>query len=82
MSQHERDPAGKVHQGVPPGSGETGHRREVVLGESGPPVELVPSTIGNWVKAYQEGKLGEIGKTYRPLTGDGTGQGEEREFYP
>jgi transposase len=26
------------------------------------------STIGNWVKAYQEGKLGEIGKTYRPLT--------------
>jgi transposase len=24
--------------------------------------------LGNWVKAYQEGKLGEIGKTYRPLT--------------
>jgi transposase len=31
-------------------------------------LNLAPSTIGNWVKAYQEGKLGEIGKTYRPLT--------------
>jgi transposase-like protein len=26
------------------------------------------SSVGNWVKAYQEGKLGDIGKTYRPLT--------------
>jgi len=31
-------------------------------------LNLAPSTIGNWVKAYQEGKLGEIGKNYRPLT--------------
>jgi len=27
-----------------------------------------PSTIGNWVKAHKAGKLGEIGKTQRPLT--------------
>jgi transposase len=26
------------------------------------------STIGNWVKAYKDGKLAEVGKTYRPLT--------------
>jgi transposase len=29
---------------------------------------LPPSTLGNWVKAYKAGKLGEIGKTQRPLT--------------
>ena len=26
------------------------------------------STIGNWMKAAKTGKLGDIGKTYRPLT--------------
>ncbi len=26
------------------------------------------STIGNWVKAYKEGKLGDVGRSYRPLT--------------
>lgn len=29
---------------------------------------LPPSTLGNWVKAYKSGKLGDVGKTYRPLT--------------
>ncbi len=29
---------------------------------------LAPSTVGNWVKAYKAGKLGELGKSYRPLT--------------
>ncbi len=27
-----------------------------------------PSTLAYWVKAYKEGKLGEIGKTQKPLT--------------
>jgi len=31
-------------------------------------LSLPTSTLGNWVKVYQEGKLGEIGKTFRPLT--------------
>jgi transposase len=31
-------------------------------------LSLAPTTIGSWVNAYQEGKLGEIGKAYRPLT--------------
>jgi transposase-like protein len=26
------------------------------------------STIGNWVKTYKEGKLGDVGRSYRPLT--------------
>jgi transposase len=31
-------------------------------------LSLPPSTLANWVKAYKAGKLGEGGKTYRPLT--------------
>jgi len=29
---------------------------------------LPTSTLANWVKAYKEGRLGDVGKTYRPLT--------------
>jgi transposase len=29
---------------------------------------LPPSTLTNWIRLYKEGKLGDIGKTYRPLT--------------
>ena len=38
------------------------------LPEAGRRLSLSPSTIGNWVKAYKAGKLGEVGKSYRPLT--------------
>ena len=31
-------------------------------------LSLPPSTLGNWVRAYKAGKLGEVGKTQRPLT--------------
>ena len=31
-------------------------------------LSLSPSTLRYWVKAYQEGRIGEVGKTYRPLT--------------
>jgi transposase-like protein len=31
-------------------------------------LSLAPSTLAYWVKAYREGKLGEIGKTQKPLT--------------
>ncbi len=31
-------------------------------------LSLPPSTLGNWVKAYKSGNLGDVGKTYRPLT--------------
>jgi transposase len=31
-------------------------------------LSLPTSTLTNWVKAYKAGKLGDVGKTYRPLT--------------
>ena len=31
-------------------------------------LSLPPSTLGNWVKQFKAGRLGELGKTYRPLT--------------
>jgi len=31
-------------------------------------LSLPTSTLANWVKAYKAGKLGDVGKTYRPLT--------------
>jgi transposase len=31
-------------------------------------LSLPPSTLGNWVKAHKAGKLGDIGKTQKPLT--------------
>ena len=31
-------------------------------------LSLPSSTLANWVKQFNAGKLGEIGKTYRPLT--------------
>lgn len=36
--------------------------------EAGRRLNIAPQTIGNWIKAYKAGKLGEVGKTYRPLT--------------
>jgi transposase len=36
--------------------------------EAGRRLQLAPTTIMNWVKAAKAGKLGEIGKNYRPLT--------------
>lgn len=31
-------------------------------------LNLPPTTLDNWMKKYKAGKLGEIGKNYRPLT--------------
>ena len=36
--------------------------------EAGRRLSLPPSTITSWVKQFKAGRLGEIGKTYRPLT--------------
>jgi len=36
--------------------------------EAGRRLSLPPSTIVSWVKKFNSGRLGEIGKTYRPLT--------------
>ena len=31
-------------------------------------LSLPPSTLATWVKQFRAGRLGEVGKTYRPLT--------------
>lgn len=36
--------------------------------EAGRRLSLPPSTITSWVKQFKAGKLGDIGKAYRPLT--------------
>jgi transposase len=41
---------------------------ELSLPEAARRLSLPPSTLGNWIKACKEGRLGTIGKTYRPLT--------------
>jgi transposase len=38
------------------------------LPEAARRLSLSSSTLGNWLKASKTGKLGEIGKNYRPLT--------------
>jgi transposase len=37
-------------------------------GEAAQRLSLPTSTLANWVKAAKAGKLGEVGKNYRPLT--------------
>ncbi len=38
------------------------------LPEAGRRLSLPPSTLATWVKACKAGRLGEVGKTRRPLT--------------
>ena len=38
------------------------------LPEAARRLSLAPSTLSYWIKAYKAGKLGEIGKTQKPLT--------------
>ena len=64
-------------KGIPQGRYTREFREEAVkliteeklsLPEAARRLSLPPSTLGNWVKAYKEGRLGEVGKTQRPLT--------------
>jgi len=64
-------------KGIPQGRYTKEFREEAVklvteeklsLPEAARRLSLSPSTLGNWVKAYKAGRLGEVGKTYRPLT--------------
>jgi len=64
-------------KGIPQGRYAKEFREEAVkmvmdgglpLPEAARRLSLPPSTIGNWVKAHKAGKLGDIGKTQRPLT--------------
>ena len=64
-------------KGIPQGRYTKEFREEAVklvtegtmsIPDAGRRLSLPPSTLGNWVRAYKSGKLGEIGKTQRPLT--------------
>ncbi len=64
-------------KGVPQGRYTKGLRLEAVklvteeklsVPEAGRRLSLPPSTLGYWVKLHKAGKLGDVGKTYRPLT--------------
>ena len=64
-------------KGIPQGRYTKEFREEAVklvteeklsLPEAARRLSLPPSTIGNWVKQFKAGRLGEVGKTYRPLT--------------
>jgi transposase len=41
---------------------------KVSVPEAARRLSLPSSTLRNWLKAYKEGRLGEIGSNYRPLT--------------
>jgi len=64
-------------KGIPPGRYTKEFRQEAVKlvieeglswGDAARQLSLPTSTLANWVKAAKAGKLGEVGKTYRPLT--------------
>jgi transposase len=64
-------------KGIPQGRYTREFRQEAVkliteerlsLPEAGRRLSLAPSTLAYWVKAYKQGKLGDIGKTQKPLT--------------
>ena len=65
-------------KGIPQGRYTREFRQEAVklvteeklsLPEAARRLSLAPSTISYWVKAFKAGKLVEIGKAQRPLTG-------------
>ena len=64
-------------KGIPQGRYTREFREEAVklvteeklsLPEAARRLSLAPSTLGYWVKAFRTGKLGDMGKSYRPLT--------------
>ena len=64
-------------KGIPQGRYTREFREEAVklvteeklsLPEAARRLSLPPSTLANWLKADKEGRLREVGKTFRPLT--------------
>ena len=43
-------------------------QEKLSLPEAARRLSLPPSTLANWLKASKEGRLREVGKTFRPLT--------------
>ena len=66
--QYERCPSRKIHEGFRQGAVKLVTEERLSLPEAARRLSLAPSTLGYWVKAQRAGKLGDVGKTYRPLT--------------
>jgi len=43
-------------------------QEKVSVNEAARRLSLPPNTLENWMRKYKAGKLGDIGKNYRPLT--------------
>jgi transposase len=43
-------------------------KEELSLHEAARRLSLPESTLGNWIRLHKAGKLGNVGKAYRPLT--------------
>jgi transposase len=43
-------------------------QEQLSIPEAARRLNLPPSTLENWMRKYRAGKLGEVGKNYRPLT--------------
>jgi transposase len=68
VSQMERIPRGRYTKEFRVEAVKLIVEEKLSLPEAGRRLNIAPQTIGNWVKAFREGRLGEVGKTYRPLT--------------
>ena len=68
VSDMERLPRGKYTKEFREEAVKLITEEELSYPEAGRRLQLAPTTLMNWVKAQKAGKLGEIGKSYRPLT--------------
>ena len=64
----QRVPTGKYNKEFREEAVKMVTEEKLSLPEAARRLSLPPSTLANWLKAKKAGKLGEIGKTYRPLT--------------
>ena len=66
--QYERCPQGRYTREFRQEAVKLVTEERLSLPEAARRLSLAPSTLGYWVKAQRAGKLGDVGKTYRPLT--------------
>ena len=64
----ERSPRGKYTKEFRHEAAELVIREKISICEAARRLNLPPNTLNKWVIKYRAGKLGEIGKNYRPVT--------------
>jgi transposase len=68
VSELKRGPQGRYTKELREEAVKLVTEEKLSLPEAARRLSLPPSTLGNWIKKYKEGRLGEVGKKYRPLT--------------